>query len=68
VGCFSTLRNLPAGGVLAAVTGLGFPRRRRTPTSFRDIRRHVIGAWFAGLAGDWYGRRFSYQINLLVFA
>jgi putative MFS transporter len=27
----------------------------------------VIGAWFAGLAGDWYGRRFSYQINLLVF-
>jgi putative MFS transporter len=27
----------------------------------------VVGAWFAGITGDWYGRRFSYQINLLVF-
>jgi putative MFS transporter len=27
----------------------------------------VVGAWLAGLCGDRYGRRFSYQINLLVF-
>lgn len=27
----------------------------------------VIGAWFAGVAGDRHGRRFSYQINLLIF-
>ena len=27
----------------------------------------VIGAWLAGIAGDRYGRRFSYQFNLLVF-
>jgi putative MFS transporter len=27
----------------------------------------VAGAWLAGLSGDRYGRRFAYQINLLVF-
>lgn len=27
----------------------------------------VLGAWFAGVLGDRYGRRFSYQANLLVF-
>jgi len=27
----------------------------------------VLGAWFAGILGDRYGRRFSYQTNLLLF-
>jgi putative MFS transporter len=27
----------------------------------------VIGAWLAGLVGDRFGRRYSYQINLLIF-
>ena len=27
----------------------------------------VVGAWLAGIWGDRYGRRFSYQMNLLVF-
>lgn len=27
----------------------------------------MIGAWSAGLLGDRYGRRFSYQLNLLIF-
>ena len=27
----------------------------------------VVGAWVAGVTGDHYGRRFSYQINLLIF-
>src|SRR3984957_15051445 len=27
----------------------------------------VIGTWFAGVLGDRFGRRFSYQFNLLLF-
>ncbi len=27
----------------------------------------VVGAWLAGIYGDRYGRRFAYQVNLLVF-
>jgi MFS transporter, putative metabolite:H+ symporter len=27
----------------------------------------VLGAWFAGVLGDRYGRRYSYQLNLLIF-
>jgi putative MFS transporter len=27
----------------------------------------MVGAWFAGVFGDRYGRRFSYQLNLLIF-
>ncbi len=27
----------------------------------------MIGAWFAGTLGDRYGRKFSYQINLMIF-
>lgn len=27
----------------------------------------VVGAWLAGIWGDRYGRRFSYQMNLLIF-
>ena len=27
----------------------------------------VVGAWLAGILGDRYGRRFSYQANLMIF-
>src|ERR1700712_5065785 len=27
----------------------------------------MIGAWFAGILGDRYGRRFTYQFNLMIF-
>ncbi|GGF04794.1 MFS transporter [Aliidongia dinghuensis] len=27
----------------------------------------VLGAWFSGILGDRFGRRFSYQLNLLIF-
>jgi putative MFS transporter len=27
----------------------------------------VLGAWLAGILGDRFGRRFSYQLNLLIF-
>ncbi len=27
----------------------------------------VVGAWLAGITGDRFGRRFAYQVNLLVF-
>ncbi len=27
----------------------------------------VIGAWTAGIVGDWLGRRVSYQVNLAIF-
>ena len=56
------------GGVLAALTGIGWstPAQNANFISM-TFAGMVIGAWFAGIAGDWYGRRFSYQINLLVF-
>ncbi len=56
------------GGVLAALTGIGWstPAQNANFISM-TFAGMVVGAWFAGIAGDWYGRRFSYQINLLVF-
>src|SRR3569623_1215939 len=27
----------------------------------------TIGAWFSGILGDRFGRRFSYQLNLAIF-
>jgi putative MFS transporter len=56
------------GGVLAALTGIGWstPAQNANFISM-TFAGMVVGAWFAGITGDWYGRRFSYQINLLVF-
>ena len=57
-----------AGGVLGALLKEGW--------SNLDLNAHfisatfagmVIGTWLAGVLGDRYGRRFSYQINLLLF-
>ena len=55
-------------GVLAALLAAGWStpalNANFVSVTFAGM---VIGAWFAGVAGDRYGRRFSYQFNLLVF-
>ena len=56
------------GGVLAALVGLGFSTPAQNANFISaTFAGMVIGAWLAGIAGDRYGRRFSYQFNLLVF-
>jgi MFS transporter, putative metabolite:H+ symporter len=56
------------GAVLAALLGLGWSTPAQN-ANFISITfaGMVIGAWFAGILGDRYGRRFSYQANLLIF-
>src|ERR1700721_2060215 len=56
------------GAVLAALLSIGWS----TPAmnaNFISITfaGMVVGAWAAGILGDRYGRRFSYQANLLIF-
>jgi MFS transporter, putative metabolite:H+ symporter len=57
-----------AGGVLGALVKSGWSDLARNAqfisTTFAGM---VVGAWFAGVLGDRYGRRFSYQANLLIF-
>ena len=57
-----------AGGVLAALVKSGWSDLAHNgwfiSTTFAGM---VVGAWFAGVFGDRYGRRFSYQLNLLIF-
>ena len=57
-----------AGGVLAALVKSGWSDLTHNgwfiSTTFAGM---MIGAWFAGVFGDRYGRRFSYQLNLLIF-
>jgi MFS transporter, putative metabolite:H+ symporter len=56
------------GGVLAALIGLGYSTPAMNANFISaTFAGMVIGAWLAGIAGDRYGRRFSYQFNLLVF-
>jgi MFS transporter, putative metabolite:H+ symporter len=56
------------GGVLAALisTGWSTPAQNANFISV-TFAGMVIGAWLAGITGDRYGRRFSYQANLLIF-
>jgi MFS transporter, putative metabolite:H+ symporter len=57
-----------AAGVLAALVKSGWSDLAHNgwfiSTTFAGM---VVGAWFAGVFGDRYGRRFSYQLNLLIF-
>lgn len=56
------------GGVLAALVATGWSTPAQNAlfisTTFAGM---MIGAWLAGIVGDRYGRRFSYQANLLIF-
>ena len=57
-----------AGGVLAALVKSGWSDLAHNgwfiSTTFAGM---MVGAWCAGIFGDRYGRRFSYQLNLLIF-
>jgi MFS transporter, putative metabolite:H+ symporter len=57
-----------AGGVLAVLVKSGWSDVTHNgwfiSTTFAGM---MIGAWFAGVFDDRYGRRFSYQLNLLIF-
>lgn len=56
------------GGVLGSLVSSGWstPALNANFISF-TFAGMVIGAWLAGILGDRYGRRFSYQMNLLIF-
>lgn len=57
-----------AGGVLGALVKSGWSDMAHNgqfiSATFLGM---MLGAWVAGVVGDHYGRRFSYQINLLIF-
>jgi MFS transporter, putative metabolite:H+ symporter len=57
-----------AGGVLGALVKSGWSDLGRNAQFISmTFAGMVLGAWFAGVLGDRYGRRFSYQANLLIF-
>lgn len=57
-----------AGGVLAALVKSGWSDLAYNgwfiSITFAGM---MVGAWCAGIFGDRFGRRFSYQLNLLIF-
>ena len=57
-----------AGGVLGAVVKDGWStielNAAFVSATFVGM---TIGAWFSGILGDRFGRRFSYQVNLAIF-
>src|SRR6201985_2751185 len=56
------------GAVLAALLGMGWSTPAQNANFISaTFAGMVLGAWFAGVLGDRYGRRFSYQANLLIF-
>jgi putative MFS transporter len=65
---FDAFDNYLAGGVLGALVHEGISDIHLNALfismSFAGL---TIGAWMAGVLGDRFGRRFSYQFNLAVF-
>jgi putative MFS transporter len=56
------------GAVLAALIGIGWSTPAMNANFISvTFAGMVVGAWSAGILGDRYGRRFSYQANLLIF-
>lgn len=56
------------GSVLGALVSTGFSTMAANATFISvTFLGMIVGAWLAGVLGDRYGRRFSYQINLLLF-
>jgi MFS transporter, putative metabolite:H+ symporter len=57
-----------AGGVLGAVLKEGWSTLQLNATFVSaTFLGMTIGAWFSGILGDRYGRRFTYQVNLAIF-
>jgi putative MFS transporter len=57
-----------AGGILGWFVKSGFSDLQQNATFISaTFLGMVIGAWSAGILGDRYGRRFSYQFNLALF-
>ena len=57
-----------AGGVLGALVQSGESTISLNATFISaTFFGMMIGAWAAGILGDRFGRRFSYQVNLLIF-
>jgi putative MFS transporter len=56
------------GGVLASLVSSGWSTPAMNANFISStFAGMVVGAWLAGICGDRYGRRFAYQVNLLVF-
>ncbi len=57
-----------ASGVLGALVKTGWSDLNHNAMFISaTFAGMMLGAWLAGLLGDRYGRRFSYQFNLLLF-
>jgi MFS transporter, putative metabolite:H+ symporter len=57
-----------AGGVLAALVKSGWSDLSHNAWFISiTFAGMVVGSWCAGIFGDHFGRRFSYQLNLLIF-
>ena len=57
-----------AGGVLAALVQSGMSTMAGNASFISaTFLGMVAGSWMAGVLGDRYGRRFSYQFNLMLF-
>lgn len=57
-----------AGGVLGAVLKEGWSTLELNAAFVSaTFVGMTIGAWFSGILGDRFGRRFSYQLNLAIF-
>ena len=56
------------GGVLGAILKEGWSTIELNATFVSaTFVGMTLGAWFSGILGDRYGRRFTYQINLAIF-
>lgn len=56
------------GGVLAALVATHWSTPAMNANFISStFAGMVVGAWLAGITGDRFGRRFAYQVNLLVF-
>ncbi len=57
-----------AGGVLASLVKSGWSTMQANASFITaTFLGMVVGSWVAGIVGDRYGRRFSYQFNLALF-
>jgi putative MFS transporter len=65
---FDAFDNFLAGSVLGALVQQGLSDIHLNALFISmGFAGLTLGAWWAGVAGDRFGRRFSYQFNLLVF-